>query len=280
MEVQITLDIPGAYNATGVHLMECAKKNNYLCPQDFSFRKTRPATFSYFDMAIRYKNRFYAILMDIRHNDLSIIPDFSERKEKLIKFCQGNNLVPCMFPLDMSLGKQNGPHGYGTYFGGGYGISQIFTPHNKENWNLFHAETSKLINPSEGATDELTPMSEYEKYYFATDVAKKIVEEKYGKIVEWYDVLPGNDPQLVYINKHHNVEEWCCVRVVNKPISELTESELAQATKDMHIFNPIFSHNGLFFLIYIEKSNDRTALGYHYKYKIKESFRTSYEIID
>ena len=83
-----------------------------------------------------------------------------------------------------------------------------------------------------------------------------------------------------YINKHHNTKEWCCVRVVDKPISELTESEVAQATKNMHIFNPIFSHNGLFFLIYIEKSDDRTALGYHYKYKIKESFRTSYEIID
>ena len=280
MEVQMALDIPSAYNATGVHLTECAKKNNFLLPKDFSFRKTRPADISYFDMAIRYKNRFYAILLDICHNNSSIVPDLAERKERLIKLCQANNFVPCIFPLDMSFGKQSGPHGYGTYFGGGYGISQIFTPHRKESWNLIHAVTNEPIDPREGATDELTPMSEYEKYNFATDVAKKIIAEKYGEIVEWNDVLPGNAPQLTYKNKKHNVEEWCCVRVVDKPIKELTESEREHATRATHLFNPIFRRNGVYFLIYIDHSEDRTAPGYHYSYEIKEVFHTPYEIID
>ena len=279
MEVQVTLDIQGAYDATGFYLSECARKNNYLIPQDFTFIKMRLASFAFYDMSFRYKNQFFAILLDIRHNNSSIFEDISERKGRLIKFCQDNNLIPCLFPLNMSFVQENGKYGYGTYLGGRHTSKQAFSPQNRDNWNLIHAVTNTPINPSALATDEPIEMSEYEQYNFATEIAKQIVAKEHGDIVEWNDVLPSNSPQLTYINRNHSVEEWCCVRVVDKPIEELTTSEIQEATKDTHIFTPIFSHNGLFFLIYIQNKN-RTDFVHNYQYKVKEAFRTLYEIIN
>ena len=151
----------------------------------------------------------------------------------------------------MSLGKKSGPYGYGSYFEQGKGMPQEFTPLDKAGWNLIHAATNEPVNPMDGATDGPMPMSKYEQYYFATDVAKGVIEKKYGPIMTWNDLMPGNEPQLLYHNNARNAEEWCCVRMVDKPIDKLTEEDVEQATKPTHLFNPIFSKNGIYFLLYL-----------------------------
>ena len=170
------------------------------------------------------------------------------------------NLIPCLFPLNLSFDKENRGHSYGTYITGGHVSSQIFfTPYNTNNWNLIHAITKENVNPSELATDTPIPMSKYEQYNFATEIAKQIVEKWYGPIVEWDDV-PGNGPQLVYLEKgHKDSKALCCVLVVDKPIEDIVEEILA----------PIFIRNGIFVLVHIKNTN-RTNLRHAYEYKVRE----------
>lgn len=281
MEIQIGLDFEEAFFTTGCHLRNMMIKNNYRIPQDCKCPKGKIANKSYFDISIIYKNKFYAILIDIRHNNSTIFADFPARKEQLIKICEENDLIPCIFPLNMALGKQNGPHGYGTYFEPGKNVPQEFTPLDKDGWNLIHAVTDKPVIIGEGATDEIAPMSKYEQYFFATDVAKEIVSQRYGEIVKWNDVLPGNEPQLVFMNHKAKPEgwEWCRVKVVDKPINELSEEEMKEATHDVYSANPIFTHNGIYFLIYIYDKR-RAAPGHKYSADIKKVIHTPNEIID
>lgn len=269
MEMEIGLDMQGAYDAMGMHLNECALKNNYKIPQDFTFIKMRQATFSYCDMSIRYKNQVFAILIDIRHNNSSILGDIAEKKKRLLEECEKNNLIPCIFPLNMALGKQSGPYGYGSYFEQGRGIPQEFTPNNKDGWNLVHAVTNEPVIPHKLATDEPVQMSEYEQYNFATEIAKQVIEKEYGPIIEWNDVTWGGLPHLMYNNDKKNTEEWCNVRVVDKPVNELTENDIHKYTSYVNYFYPSYRNDGIFFLVYIKNKN-RTDLTHEYQYKILE----------
>lgn len=271
MEIQLNLDLQGAYDTAGLHLNEWAAKNNYRIPEDFTFLKMRQASFSFFDMSFRYKNQVFAIFLDIIHGKESIFEDRHKRKMQLIEFCRKYNIVPCLFPLDLSLAKESGPQGYGTYCTGKHTSQQSFIPRFRDSWNLLYAPTNARINPSEWATDEPVQMSEYEQYNFATEIAKPIIEKEYGYIVEWNDVLPSNSPQLVYINRERCIEEWCCVRVVDKPIADLTESEMEYATRKTHVYNPIYIRSGLYFIVYIENKN-RTDLTHKYQYEVKRHY--------
>lgn len=270
METTIRLDMQEVMDVVGLHLNQLAFQNNLSIPQDFTFIKMRLASFGFDDMSFRYKNQFFSILFDIYHNGKNLLEQTPDKKKNFIDFCSKNNLVPCLFPLNFTLTPTSSKYGYGVRCTDTEATSTHFAPKDNNGWNLIHAVTNKAVNPLEKATDTPIQMSMYEQYNFATEIAKQIVSKQYGTIVEWNDIMPANSPQLVYLEKQYkDSEAWCCVRVVNKPIEDLTDDDIAKATEHTHIFNPIFSRNGMFVLVYIKNTN-RTDLIHNYQYKIKE----------
>ena len=265
MEIGFNLDKDKFYYRTCAHLVETAKNKN-LKLDDLEFYKTSPVNRSCFDYDItfRYKNQLFAILINIYHNNSSLFSCFSESKERFIKFCQENNFIPCIFPMNMSFIA--GLHD-------GYAPPIRFTPINKDGWNLIHAITNMPIIPTQWETDGTTQISKYEQYFYATKAAEEEIEKKYGAILERNDFLPENEPQIIYQNKRrNNASEWCCIRVVDKPIKDLTEEEKeVDNNSTMRLFRG--GYNGMLFFVFFPNKS-RTVQGYDYICDIKEILKS------
>ena len=117
MEIKLTLDKEEVYYTTCVHMVKQAKKLKNINLNNFSFYKTHPTSIDYYDITFQYKNQIFAVLINMCSKGDSILQNLAGQKDKLVRFCQKNNFIPCLFPIGLSFRIQSCEHGHGIYFG-------------------------------------------------------------------------------------------------------------------------------------------------------------------
>lgn len=121
---------------------------------------------------------------------MNILPE--SRKKIFQEVCSQNNLVPCVFPIDV----------------------KTLTPLGK-GWNLFNLLTNEPINPITLATDEKVPMSEWEFNNFAIFQVMPFIDKQGLKIHSFCDT-PGITPQIWFQDKMGRTA-WIIVKYAMYP---------------------------------------------------------------
>jgi hypothetical protein len=266
MNINVKLDMHKAYDTMGLHIQAMVTKYGLKFPDDFSFIKMHPIDNEFVDMVFRYKNKTFAILMDITHHGTPVSPQASKIKE-FIKISKENDLIPCVFPIEMEFQATSGEHGYGVYLSEGCTPNTEYSVKDKSSWNLFDVDTNKSINPIEISTDKPVEMSDYELDNFAVLVAAQELE-KVGFHVYICSDIPGNYPQILF-ETPDGQRGWCAVVGSRKyDIEETTEyKKILDKNKKLPLLEAFMStHEGVLFCVYI-KNSLRTDKEHGYKFK-------------
>ena len=145
---------------------------------------------SFDDMNFSYKNQVFSLLVDLKDKGVNILPE--HRKKIFQEVCSKNNLVPCLFPIDVA----------------------TLTPLGK-NWNLFHLLTNEPINPLTIAGDEKIPMSEWEFNNFAIFQVMQFMNRQHLKIHSFCDAT-DIIPQIWFEDKKGK-PAWVIVKYAMYP---------------------------------------------------------------
>lgn len=251
-------------DTVGLHIQNIAFKHNLIIPDDFSFIKIEPLFPAFDDMNFRYKNKIYSILFEVINNGRSLLEE--HKKYKQIQIAKNNNLIPCVFPINMDFIEEAGPHGYGVYVNSDGKAKVKFSTQNKDGWNLFNTETGEPVDPLVLSNDTPVTMSFYERMNFSVFVARQLIDQIGGRIRQISD-MPGHYPQIVYENPSGE-SCWCEVHFSDN------DKELDQRWFDCAMFiTSNKDHNvemtgkdGLYIMIQI-KNLDRNDKEHGYKYR-------------
>lgn len=182
-----------ARDIAGYQIQQMFKNEGEFSPQSFHWVKAELTSPSFDDFSFGYKNQVFSVLIDPvspvkRIFRSATIESFlsDERRSRFLSTAEENNLVPCLFPMYRD------------------GLRPMTT-----GWYLLNAKTHEWIKPLELATDERTPMSEWEKNNFAIQVVIQQMEKEGNKILSFCDVI-GVEPQIWFEN---NKGERCWVLV-------------------------------------------------------------------
>lgn len=145
---------------------------------------------SFDDMNFSYKNKVFSLLVELKDNGANILPE--SRKKIFQEVCSKNDLIPCIFPIDV---KQLKPLG--------------------KNWNLYHLITNEPIDPIIIASDEKVPMSEWEYNNFAIFQVMQYLNKQGLKIHSFCDA-PDITPQIWFQDKEGKTA-WIIVKYVMYP---------------------------------------------------------------
>lgn len=145
---------------------------------------------SFDDMNFSYKNQVFSLLVELKDKGVNILPEY--RKKIFQEVCSKNNLIPCIFPIDI---KTLAPLG--------------------KNWNLFHLYTNAPIDPLMVAGDEKIPMSEWEFNNFAIFQVMQFLDSKKLKIHSFCDA-PDITPQI-WFQDQDSKTAWIIVKYALYP---------------------------------------------------------------
>ena len=145
---------------------------------------------SFDDMNFSYKNKVFSLLVELKDNGANILPE--SRKKIFQEVCSKNDLIPCIFPIDV---KQLKPLG--------------------KNWNLYHLITNEPIDPIIIASDEKVPMSEWEYNNFAIFQVMQYLNKQGLKIHSFCDA-PDITPQIWFQDKEGKTA-WIIVKYAMYP---------------------------------------------------------------
>lgn len=158
----------------------------------FSWLRKELTSPSFDDMNFSFKNQVFSLLVELKDNGRNILPE--NRKKIFQEICSQNNLVPCIFPIDV----------------------KTLTPLGK-NWNLFHLITNEAINPITMASNEKVLMSEWELNNFAICQVMQSINKERMKIHSFCD-SPGITPQIWFEDKQGK-PAWVIVKYALYPTS-------------------------------------------------------------
>jgi hypothetical protein len=154
--------------------------------RDFKWIKA-DLTWPAFDhLTFGYGNQVFSVLVDLKDGSQCSL---STRETKRWQdACLENNLVPCLFPVDVHTLKPISP-----------------------GWNLYHLGDFYPVNPFECIDDAQVEMSAWEIRNFCLQIVRQHIADQMGaKVLSFCDVL-GIDPQIWFEDKS-GARSWVVVR--------------------------------------------------------------------
>lgn len=149
-------------------------------------------------LSFAYKGSVFSVFVEVSDE----VSTSFEQKEKyrLLGFCHKNNLIPCLFKIEVRE-KQS------------YSLSHLndveMVPFTL-GWNLYHAETNERLNPEFIASDDLTPMSEWELLNFAIQIVRSDVEKQGYRLLSYCDIPDVN--HQIWIEDDKGNVSWVFVK--------------------------------------------------------------------
>lgn len=157
--------------------------------KDYRWIKAELTWPSFDHLTFGYGNQVFSVLVDLVDLVDGGTSALSQlERDRCLKACRENNLVPCLFRVD----------------------ARTFQPM-EAGWNLRHLEDQQPVVPAEHATAEKIPMSAWERRNFAIQVVRDHIKEKRGTAtLSFCDVL-GIDPQI-WFEEANGARCWVIVR--------------------------------------------------------------------
>ncbi len=185
------------WSLTGKYLENMFRQYDHLCADEhtgFNWLRAEIISPTFDSMNFRYKNRAFSVLIEQVipvAEDAMMTKTTKRAKELQIKVCKENDMIPCLFIVDVEKMK----------------------PYN-DGWNLINTETGEPVNPVELADDSPRPVSEWELMNWGITIVIGELKKKGHKVLSFTDA-PGIMPQLWFENEDG---EKCWVQVVvNRP---------------------------------------------------------------
>ena len=148
-------------------------------------------------LSFSYKNQIFCVVVDIidENTKESCLPE--KTKSLLIKECEKNNLIPCLYKVLVDNPKNPAYNTLKQYSDG---------------WNLFDARTNEPIIPERLGTDDLVEMSEWELNDFAIQIVRDYITDNLKLKILSYQNIVGIDPQLWFMDdnrkKHYVIVRY------------------------------------------------------------------------
>ena len=161
-----------AHNLAGRHIQKMIGENK----ADFTWIRPEITNPSFDDLNFRYKNQVFSVLISMKRDGQEMLEP--RRVGPFIRETKANNLVPCIFPVDLEFVAVDSPHGWGVVIEPGKNPSHELRMKDPTGWNLFHVETNEKINPLEMADDTPVLMSDYEMQNFAIQIVRNQLKKE------------------------------------------------------------------------------------------------------
>lgn len=209
-----------ARNMAGFQLQEQFNANNQHYVNSsydgFKWIKAELTYPSFDDLTFAFKNSIFSVVIELIDETGSSFT--KQQKDRLLKACDENNLIPCTFKLKLREKNDNfagRPMGHKDPLD--YELSVI-----EQGWNLYDARTNQKIDPLDIAGDKQTRMSKWELSNFAIQVVRHALEKEGNQVLSFCD-LPEVNPQIWFKNKKGETG-WVIVKHVEKE-SDLDSKE-------------------------------------------------------
>ena len=159
---------------------------------------------SFDNLTFSYKNSIFSVVIElIIENESSFT---KQQKDRLLKACDENNLIPCIFKLKF---KEKAFHSFDRLLDDNSQLDYELTVLEK-GWNLNDARTNLKIDPINLACNERTRMSKWELSNFAIQIVKNDIQKEGNQILSFCD-LPEVNPQIWFKNKKGEMS-WVIVK--------------------------------------------------------------------
>jgi len=195
-----------ARNIAGVQLQEqfsVFNKENVKSSYDgFKWIKTELTYPSFDNLTFAYKNSIFSVVIELIDNTGTSFNQ--QQKDRLLKACEENNLIPCLFKVNLKELSNTSDENNKEY--------QLYPL--EQGWNLFDAKNNNKIDPLLVAKDELTEMSKWELSNFAIQIVRKDIEKEGNEILSFCD-LPEVNPQIWFKDKNENIN-WVIVKHIKE----------------------------------------------------------------
>ncbi len=149
---------------------------------------------SFDNLTFAFKNSIFSVVIELIDDKGSSFT--RQQKDRLLKACEENNLIPCTFRLKF---REKTDNFLGKLMGNKDQLDYELTPL-EQGWNLFDARTNQRINPLNVASNEKTRMSKWELSNFAIQIVRNDLEKEGNDILSFCD-LPEVNPQIWFKNK-------------------------------------------------------------------------------
>ena len=173
----------------------------------FNWLRTDIISPTFDSMNFRYKNRVFSVLLELVipvAEDAMMTKTTRHAKELQIKICKENDMIPCLFIVDVEQMKPL-----------------------KGGWNLTNTDTGEIVIPEDIADDSPRQVSPWELMNWGISVVMDDLRKKGNKILSFTDA-PGIMPQLWFEDRDG---DKCWVQVVvNKPmeVADFSGTEIAE----------------------------------------------------
>jgi hypothetical protein len=170
----------------------------------FKWIKTELTYPSFDNLTFAYKNSIFSVVIELIDNTGTSFNQ--QQKDRLLKACEENNLIPCLFKVNLKAQSNN----LLSQFGGnlnkdGYQLNAV-----EQGWNLFDTISNNKINPLLVAKEELTKMSKWELSNFAIQIVRNDIKKEGNEVLSFCD-LPEVNPQIWFKDKNGNIN-WVIVK--------------------------------------------------------------------
>lgn len=195
-------------------------------------------TYPSFDhLTFAFKNSIFSVLIELIDEAGSSLAD--NQKDRWIKACTENNLIPCLFKIKCK-----------AMADGFFDLSPM-----NEVWNLFDVEGHALVDPFDVATEDPMEMSAWELQNFSIQVLRQHIEEQGHEVLSFCD-LPEVNPQIWFRDLEEKTS-WVIVQYS-------TEKEVPKADswKDFEQTNEqLLPYDGYFAGVEISSEKSRLYRG-------------------
>lgn len=161
----------------------------------FNWLRTDIISPTFDSMNFRYKNRVFSVLLELVipvAEDAMMTKTTRRAKELQVKICKENDMIPCLFIVDVERMKP---------LNGG--------------WNLSNTDTGEIVIPEDIADDSPRQVSSWELMNWGISIVMNDLRKKGNKILSFTDA-PDIMPQLWFEDRDG---DKCWVQVVvNRPM--------------------------------------------------------------
>ncbi len=157
---------------------------------------------SFDDLTFAYKNSIFSVVIELIDNTGTSYN--RPQKDILLKACEENNLIPCLFKVNLKELSNTPDENNEDY--------QLYPV--EQGWNLFDARNNNKIDPLLIAKEELTRMSVWELSNFAVQIVRKYIEKEGNEVLSFCD-LPEVNPQIWFKDKDGNIN-WVIVKHIKE----------------------------------------------------------------
>ncbi len=173
----------------------------------FNWLRTDIISPTFDSMNFRYKNRVFSVLLELVipvAKDAMMTKTTRQAKELQIKICKENDMIPCLFIVDVEQMKPL-----------------------KGGWNLTNTDTGEIVIPEDIADDSPRQVSPWELMNWGISIVMDNLRKEGNKILSFTDA-PDIMPQLWFEDRDG---DKCWVQVVvNKPmeVADFSGTEIAE----------------------------------------------------